>query len=327
MKKKIVGTIAVIIMICQAGFGQNDYNFEKVPYDKVTKCNFNQVKKRLKKKRAFIADFVLKQTTALAASAQGFGGAGGGSSKASLALALSGVDEAKYQQMVNELYAQVKIELEAQGFELITDETAKAAFTKMEFGDKIIAENIGGTPKLLDKGGFALAEFRPANKLIITRDQQGLNQVATAMEAMTDLKIGKQMEKELDAVIINIEYSIGIAAIEANSSYMTSISNVKAWPMLIISQNARVYGEKGTMGACITTKPIEGINYWVQNLEKKGKIKVVSNAGSQGYFGWKRTESNTPIIATEELFLKEVRGVIGKLNEKFTAGIKAATLK
>ena len=312
MKK--AGIILLFIFAISSINAQESY--QDISYDKIVKAKLGPVKKVLRSKRVFISDFVIRQVTAVSASAQGFGALQGGSSKASLALALSGIESEKYQQAVNEMYDNFVAELQKQGFEIVSDEEAMKAYQSKDFAKRVVAKTPDG-PKVLTKKLEAVAEFRPSDHLAIFRDQKNLNTGADFASLMADKKIGKELSRAMDAAIITVDFKIGIAAIKTNNSIMTAVSAVKAWPMLRIDMTGQVYGKRiSENGGFYTKKTVEDINYWVSNMDKKGKIKTHADGGNLGYMGWQRTEMTSPIIANEQDFLKEVRGVINGVNDQ-----------
>lgn len=320
MKKLVlISALLTAVIFVTAQNTYKDFN-----YDKIVKDKLGPVKKDLRSGKVFISDFVLKQTTAVSASAQGFGGMTGGNSKTSLALALSGITEANYQKIVDELYNEMISQLKALGVEIINEDKALKAFEENDFKEKIIAEKIGGKAKYLTKKTLALAEFRPSNKLIITRDQKDLNSMANFSAQMAEQKTGRKMAKSLDAAIIKFEFTIGIADIKTRNSVISDISAVKAWPMLKVRSRATIYGGKrGAIGNLYTKKEINKINHWVINLSKKGRIDAWDKGQSGNkYMGWSRTKATNPIVANEAIFLNELKGIISNLNKVYLADIK-----
>jgi len=298
--------------------------YKDFKYDKLVKAKLGPVKKDIRTKKVFISDFVLKQTTALSASAQGFGAVGDeGGSKTSLALALYGVTEPNYQKVVDKLYSEFVSQLKQAGFQIINDDAGYQAYKENGFKEKIIAEKIGGEAKVLTKKTLAIAEFRPSDKLIVMRDQQDLNSMANFSAQMAEQKIGRKMAKSLDATVLKVEFDIGIAAIKLKSSVLSDFSAVKAWPMLKVNGRASLYGGKrGALGSAYTKKPVEEINYWVQNLSRKGRIEAWNKATDDSYLGWSRKAATSPIVANEKEFLTELEGAISNINKVYITEIK-----
>lgn len=318
MKKATL--ITLIIFLWAVGFAQKTY--QEVDYGKIVKAKIGSAKKVLKTKRIFISDFVVRQVTAVSASAQGFGGLTGGSSKASVALALSGVRAGAYQKIVDDLYQEVVTELEDLGFEIMSDQEAVEAFNRLNLGKKIIAKPSEGEPKYLTKKAEALAELRPSNKICIYRDQSRLNSGAEFLSDNADRKIGRKLSKELDAAVMTFEFRIGLAGIKTRNSVVTSISKVKAYPMLMVTMESLIFGPRASeVGWIYTKKSIDGINYWVENLGKKGMVKSVADGTRTGYMGWAKTEMTSPIIAREAEFLKEVKGILSNLDKQIIKSI------
>lgn len=138
-------------------------------------------------------------------------------SKASLVVALDGVDSPDFQKLTDEAYNHLVNDLKSKGYEIITAEEA----AKTEYYAGWIPKE-GGTLSSSQLKGYVSAT--PTGYKYLIKSETGKGK-----EKTTFVDTSLKLSRELDAAsIINVEYSFPLFEVDGSQSFYFSTSSVKA---------------------------------------------------------------------------------------------------
>lgn len=259
-----------------------------------------KVAKDLKATPVFISEYRVNQLIVQKAANH----KGGGPSVFSEA-ALQGIDEAKYQQMVNELYNHLQSELSAAGLNmadgkaLIASETAQ----KQHDGKKNFATVYPGgarEDRILNGAGNRQAIFRPQVPLYYTdREIPGTYYMKLASKENVN--------------VVTATYTINFAGFDADRGFNSK--SLSTFPLLGVYVMLQFTNPKGAY-AVLYYK--DGLIY----SDKDWSTGVQEEASSNGSMWGLSSSADYAIVAKEEEFITELSGMIKAIQKDMIDALK-----
>lgn len=316
MKKNIL--ILVALFTCLSVSAQKDWS--KVDFGSAYKAKYKiggAAAKSLKANKTFINGYTVSQATTMKGSKKS-------ASKAIYSEAsIGGLNDADFQKMVDELYAEFVKELTAAGL-TITDGTdvMETAFVKKKLSKPKKNEFIGdigeskpyeGKKGPLDDtmAGYGLGgvtrdlSFQPNGKVVYL----------TSNAIKSGLFYGNLSKKE-KVNLISVRFLLSFATFDGGRGYKSI--NLSTEPLLSLSMQATLVTANNSINFISYAKlPARGGKGWSQGL-KKSK----DNRSNAEFFGLARS-ADFELTADSEKYLAEVRAMISGLQKDIAKQIKA----
>ena len=292
---------SILLFVClfvSTAFSQA--NWQAVDYTKEYKGTFKIPKasvKSLKANPIFVNSYSIVQTTSMSGSNKKGGGA------VHSGVSLTGVNQADYQTLLNEMYLDLMNKLNAEGMKTTNgDDALSTGYAKKQIAKESKSQFIGNS-----KNAKPLVK----NKTI-TFYPQNVNQYVSN----NLMKMGVFYQKLADEGynLLVIKYTIQFATFQTSSGYKNISINTK--PDLAIFVEVMMLTPNGAYNKIYYSKqPIWAGDDWAQGIYKTSE--------RNGEFWGLANSADYQILANSDEYLNRIRAVIQGLQTDIIKGIKS----
>ncbi len=317
--KSTILFLACVLFASASLFGQTDWS--KVDFTKKYKGTFKIAgasAKSLKNNKTFVNGYTVSQATTMK-------GSESSATKAVFSeVSLGGLDNASYQQMVNELYQDLMKELKGAGLKVTEGEDVMASsFVQDKMGKDKKDQQIGpmgtntmyeGKKKITDGNmpGYRVwavfndVSFIPQNKIVYTTSNY-----------VTSGNFYQKLATKENINLLSIGYNVTFASFDGGRGYKDIKLATK--PVVAVSVTVMLVTPNGSYNKVFYNKmPVWGSDKWSEGIEK-GK----DNKNTAEFLGLARS-AEYEITANSDKYLDEVRAIITSLQKDVVKGIKGS---
>jgi hypothetical protein len=252
----------------------------------------------LENKRVFVSDFVISQVV------MANGKQMGAASFAKMSINMSPLDQKAYTELVNRLYKEFIQGLQAQGFEIVSDEEVAASEFVKEANEKknVYAWTTDNTPlQDTDQFGSETMRFRPEKKYIVVNSAKILG------------NFNPKYSKAINAQIIYVNLAVNFVTFDgARRAGYKGRTTIEATPYLMVTPTISWLNDRGGINA--ESKYVEANTNWVG---EKGIDEISTNSTVFG-----AVKGTYIMDINESVYMSEISSITQGLIKGYTATIK-----